>query len=294
MHSAQHARTLLVVASLVSVVASASCGGDMNEPGGNHCPCPFTNIPAPPGGVAQFTVLPTTIAPGYSLTALGNLNPPGHVLPTDHVYFYDGDLSLNQPFGSDTRDVFMPATGAVIGILAGTTLGEYKVSFRATPNFYFYFDRLVLNQQLTVGQIVPVGTKLGTTTKGSTLDFGAYDTTVTHPGFVNPARYGFQTLYYVSPWKYLTPQLQAQVYPHVYRAPTAADRDGTLDFGIAGRLVGDWFVPGMPVDSSWQPYGWTRTISFAYDYYDPTQVRISIGGTVGPAGVWAIDSTAPH
>ena len=41
-------------------------------------------------------------------------------------------------------------------------------------------------------------------------------------------------------------------------------------------------------------YGWSRTVSFAYDYYDPTQVRISIGGTLGPPGVWAIDSMAPR
>jgi hypothetical protein len=50
----------------------------------------------------------------------------------------------------------------------------------------------------------------------------------------------------------------------------------------------------MPVDSSAGPYGWPRSVSFAYDYYDPTQVRISVGGTIGPAGVWAIDSTVPR
>jgi hypothetical protein len=31
--------------------------------------------------------------PGLSLTALGNLNPPGHVVPTDHVCFCANDLS---------------------------------------------------------------------------------------------------------------------------------------------------------------------------------------------------------
>lgn len=278
------------VAGFVALLAA--CGSDASEPG-NHTSNGITNIPAPPGGVAQFTVLPTAIAPGMSLTALGSLNPPGHVLPTDHVYFYDGNLAANQPFGSDVRDVFMPATGAVIFLLPNN-VGETKVGFRVTPSFYFYFDHLVLSQALTVGQIVQVGMKLGTTSLGSTLDFGAFDTTATHSGFVNPKRYAFQTLYCVSPWKYLTPALQAQVYPHVYRAASAADHDGRIDFGVAGKLAGDWFLQGMPTDSSWQPFGWTRTLSFAYDYYDPAQVRISIGGTIGPAGVWAIDSTAPR
>jgi hypothetical protein len=209
------------------------------------------------------------------------------------VYFYDGDLAANHPFGSDTRDVFMPATGAVFTISPGSN-GESKVGFRATPAFYFYFDHIVLNQSMTLGQIVQVGTKIGTTSPGSTLDLGAFDTTSVHTGFINPGRYAFQTLYAVSPWKYMSAALQAQIYPHVYRAPAAADRDGQIDFGIDGHLAGDWFLDGMPADSSWGPFGWTRTLSFAYDYYDPTQVRISIGGTIGPAGVWAIDSTAPR
>jgi len=98
----------------------------------------------------------------------------------------------------------------------------------------------------------------------------------------------------VSPWKYFTPALQSQIAQHLYRAPTATDSGGKIDFGVWGKLVGDWFIPGMPVDSSPGPYGWTRTVSFAYDYYDPSQVRISIGGTVDAAGVWAIDSLAPR
>ncbi|MFI5243886.1 MAG: hypothetical protein ACHQQR_01590, partial [Gemmatimonadales bacterium] len=118
--------------------------------------------------------------------------------------------------------------------------------------------------------------------------------TVNHDGFLTPARYAFQTLHYVSPWKYFTPALQPALYAQVYRAPAVADKDGKIDFGVAGKLVGDWYVQGMPVDSSPGPYGWTKTVAFVYDYYDPSKVRISIGGTIGPPGVWAIDSTSPR
>ena len=144
-----------------------------------------------------------------------------------------------------------------------------------------------------MGQSVKAGKKIGGTEVGGTLDLGACEETVSHTGFVNPARYGEQTLNYVSPWAYFTPDLQAQIAPHMYRAATA-DRDGKIDFGIAGKLAGDWFLKGMPADSSQQPYGWPRTIAFVYDYFDPTLVRISIGGTIGAAGVWAIDATAPR
>lgn len=285
-------RTTLHVAVLGCLVAAPACGGSMNEPG-DHGPGPYTNVPPPANGVAQFSVLPVAIAPGQSVTALGSLNPPGHVLPTDHAYFYDGDLSTGHPFGNDIRTVTMPTTGAVFFVLHQTG-PEYKVMFRATNTFYFYFDHLIPTTPPTVGQVIPVGTPIGTTTLEAALDFGAFDETAVHAGFLNAARYPQQTQWYVSPWKYFTPDLQAQIIPHLYRAPTADKLDAKIDFSVPGRLVGDWFLQGMPADSSAYPYGWTRTISFAYDYYDPMQVRISIGGTIGPAGVWAIDSTAPR
>ena len=263
----------------------------MNTPG-NQGPYPFTNVPPPANGIAQFSVLPTSIAPGLTLTALGNLAPPGHVLPTDHVYFYDWDLSTRGAAPSDVRAVVMPATGAVFSINHSTT--DYKVSFRATTNFYFYLDHVVLTQPLTVGQILQAGTPIGATAAGSTLDLGAFDMTVTHTGFIDTTRYAQQSLHYVSPWKYFTPALQAQIAPHLYRVASAPLLDAQIDFGLSGKLVGDWFLQGMPRDSSPGPYGWTRSIAFVYDYYDPSQVRISIGGTIAPAGVWAIDATAPR
>ena len=280
----------IATASLLAL--AAACGGGTLDSPGNHGPYPFTNVPAPAGGVAQFSVLPTTIAPGLTLTTLGNLAPPGHVLPTDHVYLYDWDLADGRNTATDTRDVLVPATGAVFQVIQPTP-SDYKIMFRATSTFYFYLDHVLLTRPIAVGDILPAGTKIGTTAPGSTLDLGAFDESVTHTGFVTPARYPEQTRYYVSPWRYFTPELQQQVAAHLYRAPGATDRDGRIDFGVAGRLVGDWFLRGMPIDSSSGPYGWTRSISFAYDYYDPSQVRISIGGTVAPPGVWAIDSTVP-
>lgn len=288
------ARTRHSAVALFALAAlSLGCGGSMDEPGNNHAPYPFTNVPAPANGVAQFSVLPVSIAPGQSLTALGNLNPPGHVLPTDHVYFYDADLAGGHPFGAETRTVYMPATGAVTNIIQPTTT-DYKVMFRATNTFYFYLDHVLLSKSLVVGQVLQAGTAIGTTSVGGSLDLGAFDETVTHTGFVTPARYGEQTRFYVSPWKYFTPELQAQIVPHMYRAPSASTLDSKIDFGVAGKLVGDWFLQGMPVDSTGGPYGWPRSVAFVYDYYDPSLVRISIGGTIGPSGVWAIDSTAPR
>ncbi len=276
-----------------AVALGLACGGGHSGPG-SQSSNDFTSVPPPPGGVAQFSVLPVQPVPGLSLTALGSLNPPGHTTPTDHVYFYSWDLSVrgSQP-QPGTRNVYMPTTAAAFFVLqqSGT---EYKIMYRATKDFYFYFDHLVPSPVPKIGDVIQAGALVGTTSPGSTLDLGAFDAGVTHDGFLTPARYAYQTLHVVSPWKYFTPALQAQLYPQVYRAPGAPDKDGKIDYGIAGRLVGDWFLQGFPIESSFGPDGWTRTLAFVYDYYDPSLVRIAIGGTVGPAGVWAIDPAAPR
>jgi hypothetical protein len=281
------------------VVLSTACNkGSPDGPGPNcvNGVCPFTNIAAPANGTAQFSVVPVAPAPGLTLTALGSLNPPGHVLPTDHVYFYAWDLSKpGASAGTSTRNVYMPATGALfIKLQTSGSIPDWKLMFRATDNFYFYLDHVLPTVAMTVGDLYQAGTMIGTTDPGGTLDLGAFDESVTHDGFLTPARYAEQSLHYVSPWKYFAPALQPALYAQMFRAPSATDKDGKIDFGIAGRLAGDWFLQGMPADSSSGPYGWTRTVAFVYDYYDPSKVRISIGGTIGPAGVWAIDTASPR
>jgi hypothetical protein len=284
---------------MVVVWLTAACNKGMPDGPGSNCVngvCPYTDVPAPKNGVAQFTVLPVAPSPGLTLTALGSLNPPGHVLPTDHVYFYAWDLSKpGASGGTATRNVYMPATGALFIKLQGSSiLGDSKLMFRATDTFYFYLDHVVVTVPMNIDSVYQAGTLIGTTDPGGTLDLGAFDESVTHDGFLVPGRYAEQTLHYVSPWKYFAPSLQPALYAQLYRAPSATDKDGKIDFGIAGKLSGDWFLQGMPADSSEGPYGWTRSVSFAYDYYDPSKVRISIGGTIGAPGVWAIDSLSPR
>ena len=292
----------IFVAGLVALAAvAAGCKGGLDGVfGGNNCPngvCPFTSIAPPPGGIAQFTVVPTAPVAGLSLTALGSLNPPGHTLPTDHVYMYGWDLSSGVQTTLPPQPVYLPATGALVQLLVSDSVNgraDAKLVFRATQNFFFYLDHVLLTTTMTVGQTYTAGARVGTTQPGSALDLGAFDQSVTHAGFVDTLRYPFQTLHYVSPWEYFAPALQPALYAQLYRAPTAPTRDGKIDYSVAGELVGDWFLQGLPIDSTWQPYGWPRTIAFVYDFFDPSLVRISIGGTVGPAGLFAVDTTAPR
>lgn len=242
---------------------------------------------APVGGVAQFTVSPIDSPVAGSLTALGNLNPPGHTLPTDHVYFYQRSLAgPGLPFDGSTRTVRAPARAAVKFVVSGTG-GEVSMGFAATSTFVYYLDHLIPRGGLIVGTIVDAGEIVGTAT--STLDLGAYDLSQPLPGLASPSRYPEPTRYAVSPWKYFAEPLRSELYAKIYRAPGVTDRDGRIDFDVAGRLVGAWYDTSVPMTTeSAGPANWAKALAFVYDYYDPSLVRISIGGTIAPAGVWAI------
>ncbi|MEO7966275.1 MAG: hypothetical protein ABIT38_20430 [Gemmatimonadaceae bacterium] len=270
-----------------------ACGGGSDAPTASNNE--FSNLKAP-STVAEFSVLPVIMPPGAAITPLGHIQPVGHVLPTDHVYFYP--VNFDHPGVPDTvtRPVVSPGEGIVTWMLyVSSGRPHWKVMFKMTSNCYYYLDHLLPDPGLKVGSIVHAGDRIGTTDPGGTLDLGAFDLSHTLSGFVTPARYGEQTLHCVSPWKYFTEPLRSSLYARIRRAPTAPDRDGHIDYDIPGRLVGSWFQESLPatVESS-GPRGWAKSLAFAYDYYDPSIVRISIGGTIAAPGVWNIAADEPR
>lgn len=286
--AARTRRTGLAATSLLAVLIACSSSDSGGPTGSDHDP-----TPPPPGGVASFSVEPMTTS--GTLTPLGSLNPPGHVLPTNHVYFYAVDFDHPPAIPDSTvRPVYAPATGAVDYILQSGGVSDWKIAFRATTNFYYYLDHVVLTHPIKVGDIVHAGDQVGTSGPGATIDLGAYDMSQTLTGFANPARYGRETLNCVSPWAYFTEPLRSEHYARMRRIATAPDKDGHIDLDVPGHLAGNWFEQSLPADSSEGPGGWPRTVAFVTDYYDPSLIRISIGGTIDGPGVWTIPPAAPR
>ena len=273
---------------LPALLLAAACGSTPTTGGDG------TALGPPPGAVASFTVSPIDLGHAPILTALGNLSPPGHTTPTDHVYFYQTDFTVFPIVpATDVLPVLAPATGRVNFMLqpVGT---DWKIGFIVTEDFSYYLDHVNPRPDLALGDIVHAGDTVGTTNPGGSIDLGAYDLRVAHAGFVNPKRYADQTLHYVSPWARFAEPLRSQLYAKVWRRPGAPDKDGKIDFGIAGHLVGDWFEESVPDNTTaFSPAGWAKTLAFVYDYYDPSLVRIAIGGTIAPAGIWTIPPGAP-
>jgi hypothetical protein len=139
--------------------------------------------------------------------------------------------------------------------------------------------------RLTAGQ------RLGTSgTGGFGVDLGVLNLGLTLP-FITPGRYSGDSLHADAPLKYYEEPLRTQLYAMVRRQ--AADKDGRIDFDVAGRLQGNWFHETLPVAESALASGWSRHLAFVYDNVAPEEARISIGGMLALTGVFGIDRADP-
>lgn len=263
-----------------------ACGGtDTVRPNGEDNPYGLTQ-----SGPGVFSVLPLDSSTHFASTPLGYLAPPGHVLPTDHVYLYFVDPWGGNQLANDCqpRPVRAVGSGVIDFILQTESAGDQKVEVQMTRTFWYYYDHVLLKPGLKLGSRVQAGDTIATTTgRCPSIDLGVIDLDVTHPGFVAPARYG-RSAHVASPYRYFTEPWRSFLYARVRTFDgVPIDKDGRTDYGVAGRLAGDWFhasLANAPDYTINGPEGWPKSLSFAYDWVDGTP-RISIGGTISEAGV---------
>jgi hypothetical protein len=269
-------RVIVVVLGMLA----AGCGGHaMSSP----------TEPTTTGGAAggAFVLRAAVVDPASVdfVLPLGNLNPPGHTLPTDHIYFYVGFL---RPAIRGVP-VFAPGDGTVQTILRRDA--DVKLFVRATATFSYYIDHVVLDGAIREGTAVTAGLRLGTSgTGGFGVDLGVLNMGRTL-SFAVPARYSLDTLNADAPLKYYEEPLRSQLYALVRR--DGNDKDGRIDFDVPGRLTGNWFLDDLPLAESSLPAGWPKQLAFVFDNVQPAQPRISIGGTLAMTGVFGIDPGAP-
>jgi len=280
---------------LPALLLAAACGGGSSGPTDSNAN-PYGITATGPG---VLTVSPIDTAQLIWTTPLGNIAPPGHVLPTDHVYlsFVDAYSGTQQNNDCTTkRPIYAAGSGVIDFTLVTETRGDTKVGVQMTKTFHYYYDHVLLLPGFTLGTKVTAGQQIATTAGCPSFDLGVWDLDATNSGFVNPARYGESTLHAVSPYKYFTAPLRA-LYLSRSRLldGVPSNRDGRIDWGIAGKLIGDWFHSSLPVDASstGSSNGWSKSIAFTYDWYDNSKAVISIGGTITTPGSGPIAATDP-
>lgn len=246
---------------LAFALAAIGCGG-----GGTTSPSSSTSNNAAssfPSGTLVLKHSPIDQSAIAWITPLGNLNPPSHTLPTDHIYFYVLDPVTGFPLNLAHVPFYAPGDGTVTWMLGGAGQ-ESKVIVRQTSTYSYYVDHLILASGISVGTVLTSGQQIGTSGNAYAVDLGVINDSLTL-GFVNPSRYtDGEMLHADAPLKYYTEPLRSQLYAKVQR--TGSDRDGTIDYDKAGTLAGNWY----------SQFG-SLPLSFAYDTYDGSVPLISIG-----------------
>jgi hypothetical protein len=276
--------TRLARFAIAAACAVTACGGSSSPAPASPTPPPAPT-PAAPTTLA-FTVSPIDPALLQEITPLGSMNPWGHTLPTDHLYFsHHFNVASFPPV-----TLVAPAAGTVESVIDRGG-GDHKITVRVGSGFVYAIDHVNLKAGFGSGTAVQAGQELGTSTSG-VFDLGVANLGRTL-GFLNPARYSRESLYADSPLRYFDEPLRSTLYAKVRR--TGTDLDGRIDYDAAGTLAGNWFAADLPPEQSSiggdMSVG-TRQLSFARDVYAPDRLRVSIGG-LGMTGVWAVQPGAP-
>lgn len=271
-------RTLAGLAAGTCLALVSGCSHAVTEPSDT------TSQPAA-GAPLVFRALPLDESEIRFIVPLGNLNPPGHTFPSDHIYFYN--RIPNTPF-TGAVPVYAPGDGRVQFILPSGV--EAQVGVR-TGSFIYYLAHVVLDPAIQVGVALTAGQRIGVT--GSVaygIDLGVINEQKT-VFFVNPLRFPGTSVHGDAPLPYYDEPLRSRLYARVQAV--GSNLDGRFAFDEAGRLVGDWFLEGTPEGESAVASAWPRHLAFVYDNYDPSRLRVAIGGTLPLVGAFAVASNGP-
>lgn len=292
----------LPFAVLMSCLLVAACGGGGGGGGGGAGSGASTDnsfgITATGPGVLSVSPLATSTL--VYATPLGSLNPPGHTLPTDHTYLYFVDPWNGHQQDNDCskRPVYAAGSGVINFVLQTESLGDTKVMVQMTKTFYYYYDHVLLLPGIGQGTRVAAGDQIATTTgRCPSMDLGVLDSEAPVPsGWVNPARYGDSGMRPASPYKYMTEALRTLYYSRSrVLEGVPADKDGRIDWGVKGRLAGDWFHSSLvtaPASTVMGPDGWPKHLAFVYEWFARAP-RISVGGVISNPGALTPDLETP-
>lgn len=237
------------------------------------------------------------------ITPLGNLNPPEHTLPTQHMY-----IMLN----SAGVELYSPGDLKVTGISSNEVLEEGKKDYGLTlalcEDVYIYFLHIKelsteLVSLLDGAECSSYGGKYGHCYKNlekkeyyelstgdyigkvgsddqTNFDFGAYD--YRHKNeFVNLERYQSRGPYIVCPLDLYDGIVKEELYGLLEL--TREPKCGRINHDVAGTLNGNWFHGDVTTVS---PDAWGNDLSFADNNRDFPAAMISVGGLFTNPGRW--------
>lgn len=288
-----------------------------------------SNVPACATG-DLFTTSPMDIAkisPTLGINRLGNLNPPDHTFPTDHMYFYiqDSDAAVS---GVDNTPLLAPGNIVVASIASSTNETSGKTDYGIT---YYPCNQV----QGVFGHVATLGTKLsaafdavaggcttynpgsgnytrceravnvtlvageemgsvgGPTTGSLGLDVGLYDARMTPLKFANAARMtakanGFDAFHVACFIDYAAADLKTALQAKIYRAPGEDPTCGSFAQDVTATAQGKWYLSGTATPA---PSAEANHLTLAHDTYDLTRGVFSVGNATVGTGTYSFVPT---
>lgn len=259
-------------------------------------PCTGQKLTVSP--VDQFT----------EISPLGNLAPPGHTIPTEHLYIHisGGRTTTSTVPLKAPGDVYLLSVSSDPDDIAPER-SEYVLRFALCKDVFIYFNHVkgisdqlktwlseISCEQYTVGspdsctkqifQKIPASTVIGEVghLQGN-FDLGAYDYR-TSLSFANPDRYGEldsnnglwrpRSFYIVCPLDLFEDSVKNQLLQKITGSNTP--KCGKTIYDVKGTLQGNWFFGNARADIG--PA--SGLLSFVYDNENPSEGQVSIGGTL--------------
>lgn len=262
-----------------------------------------------------FTKIPIDPQKILSVTPLGNLNPPDHTIPTDHIYLVVKNNNEIHPEMATT--VFSPSDITISTITHTTTKksgkefsNDYSIDFspckdiqakfghvtklstklkslieqskgdcqtrNPRPEDKYTYCRFNLNTKVSSGE--EIGEAGGGTSTG--LDFWAIDFRTPELNFVNPKRYSSYQLHTVCPidlFEKSPKDILSEKFGRYEKKRTIEPSCGQINQDVAGTIQGNWTTADGYID---MPEAWSKALALVHDNADPSLGMISIGGII--------------
>lgn len=255
-----------------------------------------------------FTTSPVSFGDLEVVVPLGNLNPPGHIFPTDHIYMHvrssNGVSNILEKF-----NVVSPGEVSITRISssehpsAHPPFTDYDLEFYPCKEIYAKFGHVTfLSQKLqshfdqasgeciynrdggnycnkNVNFKLAAGEEIGKTVgiKGAAtgIDVWLADYRTEKISYANPSRWSGVSFHIVCPVDYFIEDIRSKMYTLFKRdgiPRTIEPICGTVEQDALGTAQGVWFVKEINQRSSEDPH-----LALVHDNFNPLKGVFSVG-----------------
>ena len=250
-----------------------------------------------------YTHLPVNLEEIESINPIGNVDPPGHTIPTNHMYMH----LFQQNTQTTIVPLISPADIWITNIQAseGVTMDpiDYTIYFAVCKDVTGYYNhvkevspeiqkiiddecngKLPDNNKCFVQTLSPVeaGTQIGGVGRlQGNFDFGTMDFR-TNNGLDNPERYATRTKHIQCPIDYYDKSNKEKLEGLLLSDGYC----GKVFHDVPGTIKGNWFFED---GNEFMPGAWHKTLFLGDDDEDPKISVISVGGIISDPLRWMFE-----